>query len=83
MTTYTVSLADLWRDIAGAIPPDLVLRWNERDRSADRHDTLLAPFRARGTIVSVDSAGLSRMTEAERFTLAISHVELRGVRIRV
>ena len=93
MTTYNVSLADLRQDIAGIIPPDLVLRWNQRDRSLDRHDALLAPFRTRGTIVSVDSAGLSRMSqpyalpqvlsEGERFTLTISHVELRGVRMRV
>ena len=63
MTTYNVSLADLRQDIAGVIPPDLVLRWNERAKSSHRHDELLAPYRTRGTIVSVDSAGLSRMSQ--------------------
>ncbi|HYI03221.1 hypothetical protein [Hyalangium sp.] len=68
MATYNISLADLRQDIAGIIPADLVLNWNGKDKTAARHDQLLAPFRARGTIVSTDSAGLSRLTQ--RYTLA-------------
>jgi class 3 adenylate cyclase len=68
MATYNISLADLRQDIAGVIPAELVLGWNGQEKTAVRHDQLLAPFRTRGTIVSTDSAGLSRLTQ--RYTLA-------------
>ncbi|QRN93414.1 hypothetical protein JRI60_29995 [Archangium violaceum] len=68
MATYNISLADLRQDIAGVIPAELVLSWNGQDKTSVRHDQLLAPFRTHGTIVSADSAGLSRLTQ--RYTLA-------------
>lgn len=68
MATYKISLADLRQDIAGVIPADLVLNWNGTDKTAARHEQLLAPYRVRGTIVSTDAAGLSRLTQ--RYTLA-------------
>lgn len=68
MATYNISLADLRQDIAGVIPADLVLNWNSTGKSAARHDQLLAPYRVRGTIVSTDSAGLSKLTQ--RYSLA-------------
>lgn len=68
MATYNISLADLRQDIAGVIPAELVLGWNGQEKTSLRHDQLLAPFRTRGTIVSTDSAGLSRLTQ--RYTLA-------------
>ncbi|HEX8434753.1 hypothetical protein [Archangium sp.] len=68
MATYNISLADLRQDIAGLIPAGLVLSWNGQEKTSARHDQLLAPFRVRGTVVSTDSAGLSRLTQ--RYTLA-------------
>lgn len=68
MATYNISLADLRQDIAGVIPADLVLNWNGTRKTATRHDQLLAPYRVQGTIVSTDSAGLSKLTQ--RYTLA-------------
>lgn len=63
MATFNISLADLRQDIAGVIPPELVLDWNARDKSEERHRGILAPFQVRGTIVSSDSAGLSKLTQ--------------------
>ncbi|MFO0559002.1 MAG: hypothetical protein U0269_13390 [Polyangiales bacterium] len=57
------ALADLAQDIAGDLPRDLVLRWNDSDRDPAYHDELLAPFLVEGTIVSTDSAGLSSLTQ--------------------
>ncbi|WP_224364579.1 hypothetical protein [Hyalangium versicolor] len=68
MATYNISLADLRQDIAGAIPAELVLGWNGMEKTAARHAQLLAPYRVRGTIVSTDSTGLSRLTQ--RYSLA-------------
>lgn len=58
-----VSLADLTQDIAGALPPELVIRWNESDKSSATHARLLEPYVVRGTIVSMDAAGLSKLTQ--------------------
>jgi class 3 adenylate cyclase len=63
-----ISLADLSQDIAGAIPADIVLGWNRGERTREKHDELLHPFRAQGTIAASDSAGLSRLTQ--RYSLA-------------
>jgi class 3 adenylate cyclase len=63
MATHDISLADLTQDIAGALPPDLVLRWNESDKSLQTHQRLLEPYLLRGTIVSMDAAGLSKLTQ--------------------
>lgn len=63
MGTHDISLADLTQDIAGALPYDLVLRWNESDKSPETHDLLLEPYAVRGTIVSMDAAGLSKLTQ--------------------
>ncbi|MBK9264200.1 MAG: hypothetical protein IPM54_30915 [Polyangiaceae bacterium] len=63
MGAHDISLADLTQDIAGAVPPELVLRWNESDRSAETHAHLLEPYLVRGTIVSMDAAGLSKLTQ--------------------
>lgn len=68
MARIDISLADLRQDIAGAVPADLVLGWNGGDKTAARHDELLHPFRARGTVASSDSAGLSKLTQ--RYSLA-------------
>jgi class 3 adenylate cyclase len=57
------ALADLAQDIAGDLPRDLILRWNDSDRDPAFHDELLAPFLVEGTIVSTDSAGLSSLTQ--------------------
>ena len=63
MAALNISLADLRQDIAGAIPLDLVLRWSESDKSELSQAKLLAPHRVRGTIVSTDSAGLSKLSQ--------------------
>jgi hypothetical protein len=51
MAVHDLSLADLTQDIAGALPPELVLRWNESDKSDETHVQMIAPYVARGTIV--------------------------------
>jgi class 3 adenylate cyclase len=63
MAAFDISLADLSHDIAGVIPTVLVLKWNNHEKSAARHAMLLEPYRVCGTIVSSDSAGLSKLTQ--------------------
>ncbi len=63
MAAHDISLADVTQDIAGAVPPDLVLRWNDSDKSPQTHARLLQPYLVRGTIVSSDAAGLSKLTQ--------------------
>ena len=63
MATHDVSLADLAQDIAGALPAELILAWNESDKSNATQARFLQPYVVRGTIVSMDAAGLSRLTQ--------------------
>jgi len=62
MARVIPALADLTQDIAGPVPLELLYAWatsNQDDASAE---SLLAPFRVEGTVVSTDTSGLSRMT---------------------
>lgn len=63
MATHDVSLADLAEDIAGALPAELVLAWNESDKSNATQARFLEPYIVRGTIVSMDAAGLSKLSQ--------------------
>ncbi|HRI71224.1 MAG TPA: hypothetical protein PK156_43625, partial [Polyangium sp.] len=63
MATHDVSLADLAEDIAGALPAELVLAWNESDKSNSTQARFLEPYIVRGTIVAMDAAGLSKLTQ--------------------
>ncbi len=57
------SLADLDQDIAGAIPLDIILRWSMGKKDKETHSSILSPFTVKGTVVSSDSAGLSKLTQ--------------------
>ncbi len=61
-TPITPVLADLSQDIAGAIPLELILLWNTSDKSGKKHLELLSPYEKKGTVVSSDSAGLSKLS---------------------
>ena len=67
------SLADLPQDFAGSIPVDLVRNWVESDKTAHHHQRLLQPFMVTGTIVSSDSAGLSKISQ-ERSLLEVTQL---------
>lgn len=64
MITTAISpiLADLSQDIAGAIPLELILLWNTSDKTDEKHLELLRPYVRNGTVVSSDSAGLSKLS---------------------
>ncbi len=57
------ALADLRQDIAGSVPLDLVFAWADSAGDQEAHDRLLAPFLVRGTVVSSDASGLSRLSK--------------------
>ncbi len=65
MAKNTVSpvLFDISADIAGEIPIDLVQEWANSNLTKKTHNELLAPFIIEGTVVSSDSAGLSKLSE--------------------
>lgn len=63
MANFDIALADLRQDVAGVVPPALVLEWNAQAKSAERHRSILAPYRVLGTLVCSDSAGLSALAQ--------------------
>lgn len=56
------ALADLTQDIAGPVPVELLYSWAAGDQNDARAESLLAPYRIEGIVVSSDASGLSRMT---------------------
>jgi class 3 adenylate cyclase len=57
------SLADIDQDIAGLIPVDVIIRWSTGKKNVHTHKEVLAPYTIKGTVVSSDSAGLSKLTQ--------------------
>lgn len=57
------ALADLTQDIAGQLPLELLQTWATGNQNADEATKLLDRYRITGTVVSSDTAGLSRLTE--------------------
>lgn len=67
------ALADLKQDIAGPVPVDIVSKWNQGPKNADRQSDILKPYERHGYLVSTDSSGLSRLT-AERSLLEVMKI---------
>lgn len=63
MAIFDISLADLSPGISGVIATEMVLLWNSRPKSAERHARMMQPYLTRGTMVSTDAAGLSTLTQ--------------------
>ena len=58
------ALADVAKDISGPLPVGLLDDWAaSTDRSHEAARLLLAPYRREATVVSSDTAGLTRMTQ--------------------
>ena len=58
------ALADVAKDISGPLPVGLLDDWAaSTDRSHDAARLLLTPYRREGTVVSSDTAGLTKMTQ--------------------
>jgi hypothetical protein len=53
---------DLPRDAGETLPVAVIDRWTHSDQTRDTARALLAPHTLRGTVVSSDSAGLTRLT---------------------
>jgi len=58
------ALADLTQDIAGPLPVRLLTDWATGAQDLDAASGLLSAFEIDGTVVSTDTSGLSRMTQA-------------------
>jgi class 3 adenylate cyclase len=58
------ALADLTQDIAGQVPVQLLHDWATGAQDLTAAETLLKAFETEGTVVSTDTSGLSRMTQA-------------------
>ncbi|MCB9670490.1 MAG: hypothetical protein H6734_13515 [Alphaproteobacteria bacterium] len=68
-------LADLARDIAGDLPPDLVAAWEDpAARTPDLARALLEPLAVRGTVVCSDTAGLSRMASVLPLAVVLKRI---------
>lgn len=57
------SLADLSQDIAGKVPVGLVQSWIEGNSSSETAEKLLGAYKVRGTLVSSDTSGLSKLSK--------------------
>lgn len=57
------SLADLSQEFAGNIPVNLIRSWVQSDKSETTHYRMLEPFIIKGTVVSSDSSGLSKLSQ--------------------
>jgi class 3 adenylate cyclase len=66
-------LADLSQDIAGEIPIELVLSWNTHEKTAQAQKKFLKAYERTGTLVSSDSAGLSKLSR-QRPLLEVIHL---------
>jgi hypothetical protein len=60
---FPAGFFDVTQDIGRTLPVDLIERWTKAPQSVDSARRLLEPNRREGTVVSSDSAGLTRMTE--------------------
>lgn len=58
------ALADLTQDIAGPLPVQLLQDWATGAQDLTAAESLLGGFEREGTVVSTDTSGLSRMTQA-------------------
>ncbi|MFH1712365.1 MAG: hypothetical protein ABH846_03985 [Patescibacteria group bacterium] len=59
---FLPALADLNQDIAGPIPVEIIQKWIESDQTDQDHEQILEPYKKFGTMVSSDSAGLSKLS---------------------
>jgi class 3 adenylate cyclase len=59
------ALADLTQDIAGPVPVELLRNWATGKQDLTAAETLLEPFQIKGTVVSSDTSGLTRLTQEE------------------
>lgn len=56
------ALADLSQDIAGAVPVSIVKKWIEGNSTEQEALEILENFTVKGTVVSTDTSGLSRLS---------------------
>ena len=56
------SLADLSQDIAGPVPVDIIKAWIESNGTKKDAERILDPYKVHGTVVSSDTAGLSKLS---------------------
>ncbi len=67
MKRFNASLSDIRQDIAGDLPLDLILLWNQQEKSEALHSEMLSPYLFEGIIACSDSAGLSKLSQ--KYTL--------------
>ena len=63
MKRFNPSLSDIRQDIAGDLPLDLILLWNQQEKSEALHAEMLSPYKFEGIIACSDSAGLSKLSQ--------------------
>ena len=67
-------LADLTQDIAGPVPVELLRNWATGKQDLKAAESLLSPFQVKGTVVSSDTSGLTRLTQEEDLLEVLSLV---------
>lgn len=60
---YSPALFDIAQDINAGLPLDLIEKWLETDQTEQDAQRLLEPYIVKGTAVSSDSAGLTKLTK--------------------
>jgi len=60
---FPAGFFDITQDIARQLPAETIERWTHSDHSMETGLRLLAPTAVEGTVVSTDSAGLTRLSQ--------------------
>jgi class 3 adenylate cyclase len=60
---FPAGFFDITQDITRQLPADIIDRWTHSDHSMESALRLLAPLAVEGTVVSSDSAGLTRLSQ--------------------
>ena len=64
LAKFPAGFFDVTQDISGALPVDIIDRWAKGPQSRDAARQLLQPSEVHGIVVSSDSAGLTRLSQA-------------------
>ncbi len=60
---YPPSFFDLTQDISKDLPVDIIKAWTNSDQSGDIAKSILEKTKVRGTLISSDSSGLTKMSQ--------------------
>jgi class 3 adenylate cyclase len=74
-TKLAASLFDLRQDLVEAIPVEIIKRWLDSDQNEATATTILESTKVKGTVVSSDAAGLTRLSGERELIEVLALIE--------